>query len=181
MRIELSLFLGLFFFLSPFFNSELFANRENEISIQRMRKARELQNSGKAEQSRQVLAIVNSQRPKNRTLKLQARVFEHKISKPHKPGEAAQVTSKAFIECNFEGLYAGIKDCICGSKEHIALKRKLLDHAIKTGNTEAVRALANFLQAYDKTDSKVPYWKLILAIILFLIGIWQIFEVLKAR
>jgi hypothetical protein len=155
-------------------NADIISRQMRQIQIERSRKARRLHEAGKKNAVKSKLLQAGKKSKKEAPAWINPQ-------KPRPIGFKASVEDVVLIDDtidlsegnNFALLYEKLKDCRCGSPQHIAIKKKLLKHAIKTGNIEAVRNLSNFLEKH-KNGSSISHWKLLLAIILFAIGLWQL-------
>jgi hypothetical protein len=150
-----------------------------QIQIERSRKARRLHEAGKKNAVKSKLLQAGKRTKKEAPAWINPQ-------KPRPVGFKASVDDIAIIDetidlsqgNNFSLIYEKLKNCNCGSPQHIAIKKKLLRHAIKTGNIEAMRNLSNFLEKH-KNDSSISHWKLWLAVLLFAIGLWQLIVTYK--
>ena len=121
-------------------NADIISSQMRQIEIERSRKARRLHEAGKKDAVKSKLL----QAGKNSKNEAPGWINHHK---PKPVGFKASVSDGAIIDerielsngNNFSLLYQQLKNCNCGSPQHIAIKKKLLKHAIKTGNIEAVR------------------------------------------
>jgi hypothetical protein len=157
---------------------------KRNIAIERLRKARAQYNSG-AKQSASA-AILQAEKfgplpvnPSSDWLSIKKRRENTQLTDSKNNLANLMIdTSKKLSDLDYSRLYELLKDCTCGSDEHLKIKRALLKKAIEKGDVDAVRRLSSFLESRE-ASAKSPIWKLLLALILFGIGLWQFWEFWK--